>query len=114
MDRPESVYFATHSNASCYLPIEMRTESPPNPVPRRSQRVAKRVAVSLVVKNQGSEATLLTSTVNVSAHGLCVHIRRSLQRGQFVYALARRGYTPAGYCRLVWVTQTAAGLEFLN
>ena len=114
LGRPGSVYFAAHDNASCRAPIEMRTETPPNPVPRRSQRVAKRIAVSLVVKNQGSETTLLASTANVSAHDLCVQIRRSLQRRRFVYALARRRYTPAGHCGVVRVTQPAAELEFLN
>lgn len=89
-------------------------DTSPNAVPRRFERVAKRTAVSLVVKNQGSETTLSASTVNVSAQGLRVQPRRSLQQGQAVYALAGRGGTPAGYCRVVWVTQAEAGLEFLN
>jgi hypothetical protein len=83
-------------------------------LPRRSERVAKRTAVSLVVKNQGSETTLLASTVNISARGLRVQPRRNLQRGQIVYALPGRERTPTGYGRVVWVSQAEAGLEFLN
>jgi hypothetical protein len=92
----------------------MQTDTPSNPVPRRSERVAKRTAVSLVVKNQGYETTLMASTVNISAHGLRVQPRRSLQQGQAVYALPGREKTPTGYCRVVWITQAEAGLEFLN
>jgi len=92
----------------------MPTEQPSNLFPRRFERVAKRTAVSLVVKNQGNETTLMASTVNISPYGLRVQPRRSLQQGQAVYALPGREKTPTGYCRVVWVTQAEAGLEFLN
>jgi hypothetical protein len=92
----------------------MQTEISPQPVPRRSERIPKRTPVLVVVKNQGLERTLTAATVNISARGLRVQTRRSLERGQAVYVLPGREKTPTGYGRVVWVTQAEAGLEFLN
>lgn len=113
-DRVRSVYFESYFENHSRAPFEMPTERPSDLIPRRSERVTKRLPVSLVVKNQGNETTLMASTVNVSPHGLRVQPRRSLQPRQAVYALPGRGVTPSGYCRVVWVTQAEAGLEFLD
>jgi hypothetical protein len=92
----------------------MHTDTPANAIPRRSRRISKRTPISVVVKNQGIEKTLMAATVNISAHGLRVQTRRSLERGQAVYVLPSRQKTPAGYGRVVWTSQAEAGLEFLN
>jgi hypothetical protein len=92
----------------------MHTDTPPNSVPRRSQRISTRTPISVVVKKQGLETTLTAATVNISAHGLRVQTRRSLECGQAVYVLPGREKMRSGYGRVVWVTQAEAGLEFLN
>ncbi|MBZ5516592.1 MAG: PilZ domain-containing protein [Acidobacteriia bacterium] len=66
------------------------------------------------MKNQGNESTIVASTVNISAHGLCIQPRRSFQPGQIAYVLPGPATARACYCRVVWTSQTEAGLEFLN
>ena len=93
---------------------EMSTDIPANATPRRSARTSKRIPVSLVVKYQGNENTIVASTINISAHGLRIQPRRSLHQGQVVYALGGPATLRARYCRVVWISQAEAGLEFLN
>ena len=90
------------------------------PVPRRSERILRRMPVTLVVKSQGKQSTHTVSTVNLSKHGVRIQSRLPLNPGQAVYARSRKGSWPAGYFRVIWVDTSdsgpvrEAGLEVVN
>ena len=85
-----------------------------SPVPRRSQRTARRIPIHVAVKYQGRDLVRTVNTVNFSKHGLRVQTNLVLQPGQAVYAMPTKTNTPSGYCRVVWASEQEAGLEFVN
>jgi hypothetical protein len=58
--------------------------------------------------------------VDISKEGLRVQTTAALSEGQIVYVLSSRGFSPLGYCRVVWVRElelarrNEAGLRVLN
>jgi hypothetical protein len=89
-------------------------ENPARPTPRRSPRTARRVPVTVAVRNQGQDVVRTVNTVNISKHGLRVQTKLVLRPGQAVYALPTQGKLPSGYGRVIWARDHEAGLEFLN
>jgi hypothetical protein len=89
-------------------------------IKRRFRRKTERVPVTLLLKDQGQEFERSASTVDTSQAGLRVRTMAGLSEGQIVYVLSSRGYSPLGYCRVVWVRETdhnrrhEAGLKLVN
>ncbi len=89
-------------------------------IERRSRRKTERIPVTLLMKNQGQESERRASTVDRSEQGLRVRTTAALSEGQIVYVLSGRGYSPLGYCRVVWVREAdraqrkEAGLRLMN
>ena len=87
---------------------------------RRFRRKTERIPVTLLMKDRGREFERSASTVDLSESGLRVRTAAELSEGQIVYVLASRGYSPLGYCRVVWVRETdhirrnEAGLKLMN
>ncbi|MBI1940908.1 MAG: PilZ domain-containing protein [Acidobacteria bacterium] len=91
-----------------------------SPIQRRSRRKTERIPVTLLLKNQGRELERSASTVDLSDEGLRVQTTAPLSEGQIVYVISGRGYSPLGYCRVVWVRESdlthrnEAGLKVVN
>ena len=89
-------------------------------IQRRSRRKTERMPVTLLMKNQGQEFERSASTVDLSEQGLRVRTTAALSEGQIVYVLSSRGYSPLGYCRVVWVRESdqarrnEVGLKLMN
>ena len=89
--------------------------------PRRSERIHRRMPITLVVKSQGKQTTHTVSTVNLSKHGVRIQSSLPLNPGQAVFAWSRKATWPTGYFRVVWAEEdygprkvVEAGLEAVN
>jgi hypothetical protein len=89
-------------------------------IKRQFRRKTERIPITLLMKNQGLEFERSASTVDLSEQGLRVRTSADLSQGQIVYVMSSRGYSPFGYCRVVWVRETdhirrnEAGLKLMN
>ena len=89
-------------------------------VERRSRRRTERIPLTLLMKNQGREFERSAATVNFSEEGLRVQTTAPLSEGQIVFVFSGRGFSPLGYCQVVWVREadrahrTEAGLKLMN
>ncbi len=89
-------------------------------IKRRSRRKTERFPITLLMKDQGREFERSASTVDHSEKGLRVRTAVPLSEGQIVYVLTSRGFSPLGYCQVVWVRETnparqsEAGLKLMN
>lgn len=82
---------------------------------RRAPRVARRISLQVALKYRGQDLTYNVNTVNFSRTGLRVKAPRlPWEPGQPVIALPNKSSVPTGYCRVVWVNDREAGLEFVN
>jgi hypothetical protein len=89
-------------------------------IKRQFRRKTERIPITLLFKEQGQEFERSASTVDLSEQGLRVRTSADLSEGQIVYVVSSRGYSPLGYCRVVWVRETdqirrhEAGLKLMN
>ena len=81
----------------------------------RAPRTSRRITLQVALKSHGQDFTYNVNTVNFSKTGLRVQgPRLPWEPGQPVIALPNKSSIPTGYCRVVWVTESEAGLEFIN
>ena len=82
---------------------------------RRAPRTPRRISLQVALKSRGQDLIYNVNTVNFSKTGLRVQARRlPWEPGQPVIALPSKSSIPTGYCRVVWVNEDEAGLEFIN
>ena len=82
---------------------------------RRTPRTSRRISLQVALKCRGQDMVYNVNTVNFSKTGLRVQARRlPWEPGQPVIALPNKSSIPDGYCRVVWVSEHEAGLEFIN
>ncbi|MBI4167068.1 MAG: PilZ domain-containing protein [Acidobacteria bacterium] len=82
---------------------------------RRTPRTPRRIPLKVALKYRGQDFIYNVNTVDFSKTGLRVQAPRvPWQPGQPVIALPSKSAIPHGYCRVVWVSEREAGLEFVN
>jgi hypothetical protein len=81
----------------------------------RAPRTSRRISLQVALKYRGQDFIYNVNTVNFSKTGLRVKAHRlPWEPGQPVIALPNKSSIPHGYCRVVWVSEHEAGLEFIN